>query len=130
MEVVGLNFSSATSPELLLKTMDHYCVYNKTPNGIVLATGQLGKWLIMFCDEINLPDMDKYGTPRYVYMWMAGWGVSICGWQAGVCLYADGRLTVVHMVDDTSMPRPCTYMVEGLNATSAREEHLYAASEA
>ena len=66
MEVVGLNFSSATSPELLLKTLDHYCVYNKTPNGIVLAPGQLGKWLIMFCDEINLPDMDKYGTQRVI----------------------------------------------------------------
>ena len=25
MEVVGLNFSSATTPELLLKTFDHYC---------------------------------------------------------------------------------------------------------
>jgi dynein heavy chain 1 len=27
-----------------------------------LTPTQLGKWLIMFCDEINLPDMDKYGT--------------------------------------------------------------------
>jgi hypothetical protein len=49
-------------PELLLKTLDHYCEYRKTPNGIVLTPTQLGKWLIMFCDEINLPDMDKYGT--------------------------------------------------------------------
>jgi hypothetical protein len=46
----------------LLKTLDHYCEYRKTPNGIVLTPTQLGKWLIMFCDEINLPDMDKYGT--------------------------------------------------------------------
>ncbi|RWS14208.1 Dynein heavy chain: cytoplasmic-like protein [Dinothrombium tinctorium] len=66
MEVVGLNFSSATTPELLLKTFDHYCEYRKTPNGIVLAPIQLGKWLILFCDEINLPDMDKYGTMRVI----------------------------------------------------------------
>ena len=66
MEVVGLNFSSATTPELLLKTLDHYCAYTKTPNGTVLAPTQLGKWLIMFCDEINLPDMDKYGTQRVI----------------------------------------------------------------
>jgi len=66
MEVVGLNFSSATSPELLLKTFDHYCEYRKTPNGIILAPAQLGKWLILFCDEINLPDMDKYGTQRVI----------------------------------------------------------------
>ena len=66
MEVVGLNFSSAASPELLLKTFDHYCEYRKTPNGMVLSPVQLGKWLVLFCDEINLPDMDKYGTQRVI----------------------------------------------------------------
>lgn len=66
MEVVGLNFSSATTPELLLKTFDHYCEYRKTPNGIILAPIQLGKWLVLFCDEINLPDMDCYGTQRVI----------------------------------------------------------------
>ncbi|XP_073982188.1 dynein heavy chain, cytoplasmic isoform X4 [Rhodnius prolixus] len=66
MEVVGLNFSSATTPELLLKTFDHYCEYRKTPNGVVLSPVQLGKWLVLFCDEINLPDMDSYGTQRVI----------------------------------------------------------------
>ncbi|XP_057661058.1 dynein heavy chain, cytoplasmic isoform X2 [Diorhabda carinulata] len=66
MEVVGLNFSSATTPELLLKTFDHYCEYRKTPNGVVLSPIQLGKWLVLFCDEINLPDMDNYGTQRVI----------------------------------------------------------------
>lgn len=41
MEVVGLNFSSATTPELLLKTFDHYCEYRKTPNGVVLSPIQV-----------------------------------------------------------------------------------------
>lgn len=66
LKVVGLNFSSATTPELLLKTFDHYCEYRRTPNGVVLAPVQLGKWLVLFCDEINLPDMDKYGTQRVI----------------------------------------------------------------
>ena len=26
-----------------------------------MAPVQLGKWLVLFCDEINLPDLDKYG---------------------------------------------------------------------
>lgn len=65
-QVVGLNFSSATTPELLLKTFDHYCEYRRTPNGVVLAPVQLGKWLVLFCDEINLPDMDKYSTQRVI----------------------------------------------------------------
>lgn len=42
MEVVGLNFSSATTPELLLKTFDHYCEYRKTPNGVILSPVQVG----------------------------------------------------------------------------------------
>jgi dynein heavy chain 1 len=43
MEVVGLNFSSATTPDLLLKTFDHYCEYRKTPNGVVLAPVQVSQ---------------------------------------------------------------------------------------
>lgn len=65
-EVVGLNFSSATTPELILKTFDQYCEYRKTPNGPVLAPIQLGKWMVLFCDEINLPALDKYGTQRVI----------------------------------------------------------------
>ena len=37
LDVVGLNFSSATTPELMLKTFDHYCEYKRTPNGVVLG---------------------------------------------------------------------------------------------
>ena len=66
LEVVGLNFSSATTPELLLKTFEHYCEYRRTPNGIVMAPIQLQKWLVLFCDEINLPDFDDYGTARVI----------------------------------------------------------------
>jgi len=66
MEVVGLNFSSATTPELILKTFEQYCEYRKTPNGVLLAPMQLGRWLVVFCDEINLPATDKYGTQRVI----------------------------------------------------------------
>ncbi|XP_078314970.1 cytoplasmic dynein 1 heavy chain 1-like isoform X1 [Crassostrea virginica] len=66
MEVVGLNFSSATTPELLLKTFDQYCEYKRTPNGVVLSPIQMNKWLVLFCDEINLPNMDNYNTQRVI----------------------------------------------------------------
>ena len=65
-EVIGLNFSSATSPELVLKTFDHYCEYRRTPNGVIMSPIQLGKWLVLFCDEINLPDLDKYGNKAQI----------------------------------------------------------------
>lgn len=66
MEVVGLNFSSATTPDLLIKTLDQYCEYRKTLNGVILSPTQIGRWLVLFCDEINLPAPDKYGTQRAI----------------------------------------------------------------
>ena len=66
MEVVGLNFSSATAPDLLIKTMEQYCEYRKTVNGVVLSPTQIGRWVVLFCDEINLPAPDKYGTQRAI----------------------------------------------------------------
>ena len=66
MEVVGLNFSSATTPDLLIKTFDQYCEYRKSLNGMSMSPTQIGKWLVFFCDEINLPSPDKYGTQRAI----------------------------------------------------------------
>lgn len=66
MEVVDLNFSSATTPELVMRTLEQYCEYKKTPNGVVLAPSQHGRWLVLFCDEINLPATDNYGTQRII----------------------------------------------------------------
>ncbi|CAG8238014.1 unnamed protein product [Penicillium salamii] len=66
MEVVGLNFSSATTPDLLIKTFEQYCEYKKTLNGVVMSPNQIGRWLVIFCDEINLPAPDKYGTQRAI----------------------------------------------------------------
>lgn len=66
MEVVGLNFSSATTPELLIKTFDQYCEYRKTVSGVVMSPSQIGRWLVLFCDEINLPAPDKYGSQRVI----------------------------------------------------------------
>jgi dynein heavy chain 1, cytosolic len=66
MEVAGLNFSSATTPDLLIKTFEQYCEYRKTLNGVILSPTQIGRWLVVFCDEINLPAPDRYGTQRAI----------------------------------------------------------------
>lgn len=66
MEVAGLNFSSATTPELILKTFEQHCEYRKTPNGVILSPTMIGRWLVIFCDEINLPAADKYNTQRVI----------------------------------------------------------------
>ena len=50
------------TPELILKHFEHYCEYVKSQSGVTLKPRQLNRNLILFCDEINLPDEDKYGT--------------------------------------------------------------------
>lgn len=64
-EAVFLNFSSTTSPETIVKSIEQYCTVKNTMQGLV-ATPTSGKKLIIFCDEINLPSADKYGTQRVV----------------------------------------------------------------
>ncbi|OLY80070.1 Cytoplasmic dynein 1 heavy chain 1 [Smittium mucronatum] len=66
LEIAGLNFSAATSPDLILKTFEQHCEYRKTPNGVVLSPSVMGRWLVVFCDEINLPARDKYGTQHVI----------------------------------------------------------------
>lgn len=66
VETVGLNFSSATSPDLVLKTLEQYCEYRKSINGSLMCPAQPDRWLILFCDEINLPARDAYGTQRVI----------------------------------------------------------------
>ncbi|KAG2383610.1 hypothetical protein C9374_004281 [Naegleria lovaniensis] len=61
-----LNFSSATTPSLILKTFELYCKITNTPNGLIMHPNQNGKWLVVFCDEINLPTNDNYGTQRVI----------------------------------------------------------------
>jgi dynein heavy chain 1 len=65
-DLVTLNFSSSTQPDLLMRTFDHYCKYEKTPNGMVLRPASKHKWLVVFCDEINLPAEDAYGTQKVI----------------------------------------------------------------
>jgi len=65
-EMVFVNFSSSTSPKLLLQTFDQYCEYVKSTSGVILRPKQPNKWLVVFCDEINLPDIDAYHTQAVI----------------------------------------------------------------
>jgi dynein cytoplasmic 1 heavy chain len=65
-ELVTLNFASSTTPEMLLSTFDHYCKVDRTPNGLVMRPAMKNKWLVIFCDEINLPSDDLYETQHVI----------------------------------------------------------------
>ena len=67
--MANLNFSSRTTPEIILKTFAQYCSYVRRGKDIYLEPSEnLGaqSWLVVFCDEINLPEEDKYGTQRVI----------------------------------------------------------------
>ena len=67
--LASLNFSSRTTPEIILKTFSQYCSYVRRGKDIYLEpTDSLGSesWLVVFCDEINLPEEDTYGTQRVI----------------------------------------------------------------
>lgn len=66
MDVTSLNFSKTATPEIVIQTLEQKCFYKSTSNGLVLEPTHLGQWLVLFCDEINLPAPDKYGTQKVI----------------------------------------------------------------
>eukprot|EP00587_Corethron_hystrix_P001648 CAMPEP_0113299688 /NCGR_PEP_ID=MMETSP0010_2-20120614/1622_1 /TAXON_ID=216773 ORGANISM="Corethron hystrix, Strain 308" /NCGR_SAMPLE_ID=MMETSP0010_2 /ASSEMBLY_ACC=CAM_ASM_000155 /LENGTH=4034 /DNA_ID=CAMNT_0000152971 /DNA_START=8 /DNA_END=12112 /DNA_ORIENTATION=+ /assembly_acc=CAM_ASM_000155 len=64
--LASLNFSSGTTPDIILKTFTQYCHYIRRGKSVVLEPVESGKWLVVFCDEINLPQNDAYGTQRVI----------------------------------------------------------------
>lgn len=68
--LAALNFSSASTPDLILKTFAQYCEVVDSPDGLIMQPSRQAysdtKWLVIFCDEINLPEVDKYGTQRVI----------------------------------------------------------------
>ncbi|WFD21602.1 hypothetical protein MEQU1_000257 [Malassezia equina] len=64
VDVVTLNLSSQTAPEAVVRTLEAHCQYEPTPSGLRLVPRAPGRRLVLFCDEINLPAPDAYGTPR------------------------------------------------------------------
>lgn len=53
--LASLNFSSGTTPEIILKTFSQYCSYNRRGKSIFLEPMEnfgADNWLVIFCDEI------------------------------------------------------------------------------
>lgn len=60
--LVGMNFSKDTTVESFLKTIEQHTTYKSTAEGLIMQPVSFGKQLVFFCDEINLPKPDKYGS--------------------------------------------------------------------
>lgn len=66
LDVISLNFSKDTTPGSLLALLEQHCEYSKSSKGLVLSPKIEGKWVVVFCDEINLPAADSYGTQKVI----------------------------------------------------------------
>jgi dynein heavy chain 1, cytosolic len=66
MEMIFINFSSGTLPKLILDTLEQWCITEPQYGKIVMKPKQANKWLVIFCDEINLPDTDDYNTQKVI----------------------------------------------------------------
>ena len=66
VEVVPINFSSETNYDLIIKTLEIHCCYRQTGSGEVLSPKGEDRWIVLFCDEINLPKPDSYGTQKVI----------------------------------------------------------------
>ena len=67
--MANLNFSSKTTPEIIMKIFSQHCTYVKRGKDTILEPSEnLGAqtWLVVFCDEINLPENDSFGTQRVI----------------------------------------------------------------
>ena len=54
--LASLNFSSRTTPEIILKTFSQYCTYSRKGKHVILEPSEsLGNqtWLVVFCDEVS-----------------------------------------------------------------------------
>lgn len=66
LDILQLNFSKDSSPLSLMNSLKQHCEYRKSTTGKVFAPKLTGKWVVVFCDEINLPGTDKFGTQKVI----------------------------------------------------------------
>ena len=66
-EMITLNFSSTAGTELIFKAFEQYCkIERRGGQGYVIRPTFQSKILVIFCDEINLPAEDLYGTQTII----------------------------------------------------------------
>lgn len=65
-DFIALNFSKDFTSESFILALEQHCEYQNTISGAVIAPKVSGKWVVVFCDEINLPSLDKYGTQKTI----------------------------------------------------------------
>lgn len=61
-ELIGLNFSKDTNIAHIMKSLGRHTCYTSGSKGLMLRPKSPTKDIVLFCDEVNLPQPDSYGT--------------------------------------------------------------------
>ena len=61
-QLVSMNFSKETSVGDIMRTLTRYTKYLPCSNGFKMVPKLENVEIVLFCDEINLPQLDKYGS--------------------------------------------------------------------
>ena len=64
--ILSLNFSSETTIDAIISGLNSHGVFKKSSLGEVYVPNIAGSWLVIFCDEINIPRPDRYGTQEVI----------------------------------------------------------------
>ena len=59
-------YFSFIEPDLVHATFDQYCQVERRSQSYVMKPRLKNKILVIFCDEINLPEEDEYGTATII----------------------------------------------------------------
>lgn len=74
--VLLVQFSSSTTIESVLQALEQqgeYAVHNRAGQRRVVFAPKRSSSLVIFFDEVNLPQLDKYGTSAPVIAWLQQW---------------------------------------------------------
>lgn len=66
IDLINLNFSKETDPTIVLRAIEQCCDYIRTNDGFILRPKTVGKRVVVFTDEINLPKPDEFGTQTVI----------------------------------------------------------------
>ncbi|EAY22062.1 Dynein heavy chain family protein [Trichomonas vaginalis G3] len=66
INLINLDFSSCSTIDFVLQTLEQFTVYKKTSNGMKLIPKQNNNYLVFVINNLNLPNLDKYGTQRVI----------------------------------------------------------------
>jgi dynein heavy chain 1 len=66
LDFIPLNLSRCLSIDFTLQTLEQFCIYVKSTTATRLKPKANNLFMVILCNHLDLPELDKYGTQRVV----------------------------------------------------------------